>query len=285
VTTAFRLAVLSDTHLSSAGTPDGIWNNAIRRSASAQLLRAALNEIAEAGHRHVLVLGDISDDGSPAMIGAALSAITDAGLEAWAVPGNHDVAQDSRALDIAAEHAGGCAVLHHQARRLGETITLAGTGLRSEDGGQSCAATRLADVTATSEQVLLWAGHYPLISQHATLLAAGLRYPGDLTNLQQARAAAERHAGPIVVLHGHLHTAVNCRDGRMLQLGFPAVVEWPHAWTELRVETALSGTTVHTTIRPVAGDWSQCNRNTLLASAEQTWKLNDGRWHAASATA
>jgi 3',5'-cyclic AMP phosphodiesterase CpdA len=285
VTTAFRIAVLSDTHLSPAGTPDGIWNNTIRRSVSAQLLRAALTEIAEAGHRQVLVLGDISDDGSPAMIGAALSAITDAGLEAWAVPGNHDAAQDPRALDIAAEQATGCVVVHHQPLRLGGGIALAGTGLRSDDGGQTCAATHLADVTAATEQVLLWAGHYPLISQNAALLAAGLRYPGDLANLQQARAAAERHTGPIVVLHGHLHTAINGRDGRMLQLGFPAVVEWPHAWADLRIETSLSGITVHTAIRPVAGDWSQCSRNTLLASAEQTWKLNGGQWHAAGATA
>lgn len=277
--TALRLAVLSDTHVSPAGTPDGIWNNAVRRSVSTQLLRAATREITDAGHHRVLVLGDISDDGSPETIGAALSVIADAGLEAWTVPGNHDTAQDHRALDIAARHISRCVVLHHQPLCLGDSITVAGTALHSEDGGQTCEAANL--VAAPTSRVLLWAGHYPLISQETALLDAGLRYPGDLTNLQQTRDTAERHPGPVIVLHGHLHTAITTQAGRMLQLGFPAVVEWPHAWTDLRIETSPSGTAVHVAIRPVAGNWSRCSRNTLLASVEQTWQLDGERWCAA----
>lgn len=216
------------------------------------------------------------------MMGAALSAIADAGLEAWIVPGNHDTAQYSRALEVAAEQVSGCVVLHHQPLRLSDSFTLTGTALRSRDGGQTCEATCLAEAAAITSRVLLWAGHYPLISQEATLLSAGLRYPGDLINLQQARDAAERHSGPIVVLHGHLHTAVTAQNRKMLQLGFPAIVEWPHAWTDLRIETSPSGTTVRTSIRSVAGDWSQCARNTLLASTEQAWQLDSENWRATS---
>jgi len=69
-----------------------------------------------------------------------------------------------------------------------------------------------------------------------------LRYPGNLANLRHARQAAERFDGPIVVLHGHLHTAVTRRTGRILQLGCPAVVEWPHAWMDVTVETGTGGT-------------------------------------------
>lgn len=281
--TAFRLAVLTDIHLSAAGTPDGTWNNPTLRSVSSQLLSQAVGEIAAAGHRHALVLGDISDDGSQEMIGAALVAIAEAGLETWAVPGNHDAAQDPHALDIAAERVSSTVALHSQPVRVRDSITLAGTGLRSNDDGQTCEAVNLPDVTAITSQTLLWAGHYPLISQKAALLAAGLRYPGDLRNLQQARAAAEKHAGPIVVLHGHLHTAITSLDGKMLQLGFPAMVEWPHAWTDLRIETSPGGATVRTAIRSVAGNWPQPTRNTLLASTEQAWQLAGGRWRAAGA--
>ena len=281
--TAFRLAVLTDIHLSAAGTPDGTWNNPTLRSVSSQLLSQAVGEIAAAGHRHALVLGDISDDGSQEMIGAALVAIAEAGLETWAVPGNHDAAQDPHALDIAAERVSSTVALHSQPVRVRDSITLAGTGLSSNDNGQTCEAVNLPDVTAITSQTLLWAGHYPLISQKAALLAAGLRYPGDLRNLQQARAAAEKHAGPIVVLHGHLHTAITSLDGKMLQLGFPAMVEWPHAWTDLRIETSPGGATVRTAIRSVAGNWPQPTRNTLLASIEQTWQLAGGRWRAAGA--
>jgi 3',5'-cyclic AMP phosphodiesterase CpdA len=285
LTTAMRLAVLSDVHLSPAATPDGTWNNTLRRSVSPQLLQAALAEIMQAGHRRILLLGDISDDGTPEMIGAALSAIANAGLECWAVPGNHDAALDSRALDVAAEQISGCQVVHHEPLRLGDCVTVAGPGLRSSDGGQTCEATSLPGVSAVASQILLWAGHYPLLSQEETLLAAGLRYPGDLMNLRQARGAAEQHAGPILVLHGHLHTAVTQREGRILQLGFPALVEWPHAWTDLRIETSPGGTIVRTAIRPVAGNWSRCGRNTLLAAPAQAWRLTGEGWSAVSAPA
>jgi len=252
---------------------------------SAQLLRAAVKEIAAAGHQHVLVLGDISDDGSPALIGAALTAITDGGLEAWAVPGNHDLAQDSHALAIAAEGIKrGVAVLSAPAR-VRDSIDLAGMALRSDDRGQTCEAVNLPDVTAVTSQLLLWAGHYPLVSQKAALLAAGLRYPGDLRNLAESRAAADRYQGPIVVLHGHLHTAITSQDGRMLQLGFPAVVEWPHAWTDLRIETSPLGATVRIAIRSIAGRWSHRPQDTLLTSTRQNWQLAGGRWQAAAARA
>jgi 3',5'-cyclic AMP phosphodiesterase CpdA len=282
--TVVRLAVLTDIHLSPVGTPDGSWNNRTLRSVSSQLLRAAVDDIA-AGHRHALVLGDISDDGSQEMIGAALLAIAEAGLETWAVPGNHDASRDPHALDIAAERVSSAVALGSQPVRVRESITLAGTRLRSSDNGETCEAVNLPDVTAITSQTLLWAGHYPLISQKAALLAAGLRYPGDLRNLERARAAVERYAGPIVVLHGHLHAAITSLDGKMLQLGFPALVEWPHAWTDLRIETSPGSATVRTTIRPVAGNWSQPTRNTLLAGTEQTWQLAGGRWRAAGARA
>jgi len=276
-----RFAVLSDTHISPAGTPDGRWNNATRRSRSAEILGSALAEIVSAGHSRVLVLGDISDDGSPAMIGAALSLIEDAGLTAWVVPGNHDTADSADAIDVAATGVRECAVLHRAPLRPGPGLTLVGTGLESADGGQTCTAVHLPETAGCTEGLLLWAGHYPLLSQRARLRVAGLRYPGDLLNQQQARGAAERFPGPIAVLHGHLHAAVTRHAGRILQLGFPAVVEWPHAWTDLTIETSAGGVLVQTTTRPVAGHWSRRERNTQLAATEQSWQFSHGQWRAA----
>ena len=278
MSTVIRFAVLSDIHLSPAGTPDGSWNNVTRKSVSADLLRAAVAEIAAAGHERVLVLGDISDDGSPELIRAALAAIGSAGLTTWAVPGNHDAARDQRALDLAAEPLDGCVLLPRRPVQLDDAIALVGNGLRSTDGGLTCAATSLADVTAVTAQLLVWAGHYPLISQAEVLLAAGLRYPGDLTNLAAVRRAAERQAGPILVLHGHLHTAVTAQDGRILQLGFPALVEWPHAWTDVRLDVSPARTMIRAALRPVAGHWSEGTRNSLLAGPDQAWQLARGSW-------
>ena len=275
-----RFAVLSDTHISPAGTADGVWNNATRRSRAGEILKAALAEIVRQGHSTVLMLGDISDDGSPETIRRALSMISQAGLTAWVVPGNHDTAQHADAIDAAAGPVSACTVLYQAAQQAGPGITLVGVGLESADGGHTCTAAHLADVTDCLDSLLLWAGHYPLLSQRARLRTAGLRYPGDLRNLHEARRAAERCTGPIVVLHGHLHTAVTRRAGRILQLGCPATVEWPHAWTDLTVDADSSGARVRVWTRPIAGEWSTCERNTQLVPLEQSWRFGHGRWHA-----
>jgi DNA repair exonuclease SbcCD nuclease subunit len=280
MSTEIRFAVLSDIHLSPAGSADGSWNNVTRKSVATGLLGAAVAEIVAAGHDRVLVLGDISDDGSPEMIRAALAAIGAAGLTTWAVPGNHDAARDPRALELAAAHLPGCEVLARRPVRLSDTIALVGNELRSSDGGLSCAAASLPDVTALAAPFLVWAGHYPLVSQEANLLAAGLRYPGDLTNLGHARLAAERQDGPVLVLHGHLHTVVTAAEGRLLQLGFPALVEWPHAWTDVRLDVSQGRAAIRTQLRPVAGHWSEGTTNTLLAGPVQEWELERGRWQA-----
>ena len=278
---AIRFAVLSDTHLSPEGTPDGIWNNTTRRSASAALLQAALAEITESGHEQVLVLGDISDDGTVAMIRAALGAIAAAGIRAWIVPGNHDVALSPEALDAAAIGlTATCALARKGPQRLAGSVAAVGIGLHSDSGGQTCQATSLPDVAALAGRLLLCVGHYPILTQQARLRVAGLRYPGDLVNLDHARAAVERFDGPIVALHGHLHTAVTRRVGRILQIGLPAVVEWPHAWTDFTLDMASDNPTVHVEIRPIAGEWSRCERDTVLSGMAQTWVFDAGRWRA-----
>ena len=202
------------------------------------------------------------------------------------MPGNHDAARDHRALDLAAEPLAGCVLLPRRPVLLADAIALVGNGLRSTDGGLTCAATSLADVTAVTAQLLVWARHYPLISQAEVLLAAGLRYPGDLTNLTAARRAAERQAGPILVLHGHLHTAVTVRDGRILQLGFPALVEWPHAWTDVRLDVSPAQVMIRTALRPVAATGrrapgtacsrARSRRGSWRAEAGQTQRVNIG---------
>jgi Calcineurin-like phosphoesterase len=276
-----RFAVLSDTHISPAGTADGVWNNATRRSRAGEILMAALAEIVGHGHSTVLMLGDISDDGSTETIRRALSMIAQAGLTACVVPGNHDTAQRADAIDAAAAPVSSCTVLHQAPQPPEPGIALVGVGLESADGGNTCTAARLPDVTDCTDDLLLWAGHYPLLSQRARLRTAGLRYPGDLVNLQDARQAAERFTGPIVVLHGHLHAAVTLRAGRILQLGCPATVEWPHAWTDLTVDTGAGGARVRAWTRPIAGEWSKCERNSQLVPLEQSWQFGHGSWHAA----
>ncbi len=273
-----RLAVLSDTHLATPGTPDDVWNNVIRRSVALPLLRAAVNDVVERRHTTVLVLGDISDDGSPELISNALSVIADAGLAAWVLPGNHDAAVRPDAVEAAVRSVAACTVLYRSAQRPVPCIAVTGVGLESGDSGQTCTAVDLPDVTGTAQELLLWIGHYPLLSQAGRLRAAGLRYPGDLLNLAQVREAALRFPGPILVLHGHLHTTVTRRSKRVLQLGCPAIVEWPHAWTDLTVRVDSGRVRLQATTRAVPGEWSHRQRNTQLVDPHQSWRFDSGHW-------
>jgi hypothetical protein len=52
-------------------------------------------------------------------------------------------------------------------------------------------------------RLLLWASHYPVLSQRGRFRAAGLRYPGDLRNLSHVAKRIARFDGPVLVLHGH----------------------------------------------------------------------------------
>ncbi len=231
---------------------------------------------ARTGTGRVLVLGYVSEFGVTDMIAAALGTISDAGLRAWVVPGNHDVALSTNALSTAAETLTSNVALETDHPRQCEGITVCGHGLRSRDGGQTCQATNLPDPARFHSRLLLSATHYPLLSQHAYLRVAGLRYPGDLLNLDEARAAAERFQGPILVLHGHLHTAVIRHVGRILQIGSPTVVEWPHAWTDASIEFTSDTVRIRTALTPIPGQWSTGGRNSVLAEREQNWAFTTG---------
>jgi hypothetical protein len=273
-----RFAVLSDTHLAPPGTPDGRWNNATRLSASRELLDAAAAEIVAAGHDRVLLLGDVSDRGTSAMIGAAVETLSAAGLAPWVVPGNHDVSSSPDALARAVEGSGlGVALRLEHLGAPGE-IAVGGHDLHSDDGGGTCQATDLPDLAPVDDRLLVWASHYPVLSQESRLLAAGLRYPGDLLNLAEVRAAVGRFGGPALVLHGHLHAALVDHAGPILQISVPAVVEWPHAWTDASIEVTAATVLVRTSLVPIPGTWSSAGVNTVLDEREQRWVFGAGRW-------
>ena len=280
-----RFAVLSDTHMSPAGTPDGKWNNVTCRSLCRELLAAAVTGIASSGIGQVILLGDVSDGGEPAMIAAALAAITGAGLRVFAVPGNHDVILSPDALAEAATGHPDVTVLGEQHQEMRPDVVLAGHGLRSHDGGRTCEAIEVPDPGGAGARLLLWASHYPVLSQQDRFRAAGLRYPSDLRNLGHVAERVGRFDGPVLVLHGHLHASAVGQAGPVLQIGVPAVVEWPNAWTELTLEVAPDAVTVATALHRIPGTWPEAVAVTTLAQPAQHWIHAAGGWAQAPAAA
>lgn len=274
-----RFAVLSDIHLAPPGTPDGTWNNVTRLSVSGDLLAAAAADIVAAGHDRVLLLGDVSQFGDQQTIAAALRVTSGAGLRSWAVPGNHDVIKTPEVLAAAVEGvAGSHGLPGSPASGADGQIALHGPGLRSGDGGQTCQATHLPDLTKVRARLLLWASHYPALSQHSRIEGAGLRYSGDLLNRADVSSGLLRFSNPVLVLHGHLHCAIVAQAGSVLQIGVPAVVEWPHAWTDVSIDVTDMAISVRTALHPIPGSWSADGVNSVLADREQNWVHDSGRW-------
>lgn len=280
-----RFAVLSDTHLAPAGTPDGAWNNPMRLSASRDLLRAAVGDIAAAGLSDVLLLGDVCDRGDRDMIAAALGEVASAGLHAWAVPGNHDVSVSPDALTQAAERGAHSTVISQGYLAADPGIALCGHRLHSDDRGQTCEAIDVPDPAGSRASLLLWASHYPVLSQQGRFRAAGLRYPRDLRNLSYVAGRIARFHGPVLILHGHLHAAAVKHAGPALQIGVPAAVEWPHAWTAVTIQSTPTTAAVHAAIKPIPGPWPAPTAPTTLASSKQEWAYTAGGWIRSPASA
>ncbi len=107
---AFRVAVIADAHLHATDADFGHGAAPVPRPASdvvkstrvfnetGPVLRHVLRDIADRGIRHVVLLGDLTDDGQPAMLEALQRILDEArasGLTFWAVPGNHDLYADT----------------------------------------------------------------------------------------------------------------------------------------------------------------------------------------------
>jgi 3',5'-cyclic AMP phosphodiesterase CpdA len=268
------LAVVSDIHAAGPLTRDAVWNNALLYARSLELLDRAIAQIRSAGLTSVLVLGDISQHGDIEYVDRALRAFAAAGLEVWAVAGNHDVAWNADTVDLAADDVPGVTVLQPTFDHIVAGTRAGGQPLSSADGGQLCTATAVPDPGPATAGLLLWATHYPVLSRAAAVGDAGLRYPGDLLNLADVQGPLVARTAPVLVLHGHLHVATVTTQGTLLQLGVPALVEWPHAWTTVTIgDDGSVGSELH----PVAPEVER-TVDTMLAAPVQSWRWDSGTW-------
>jgi 3',5'-cyclic AMP phosphodiesterase CpdA len=266
-------AVISDIHAAGPLTRDAVWNNTMLFARSLELLGAAIAQIRAAGLTSVLVLGDITQHGDIEYVDRALRALATAGLEVSAVAGNHDVAWSPMTVDLAAADVPGVTVLQPTFDHGLAGLPAGGQPISSEDGGRLCTATAFPDPGA-ADGLLVWATHYPVLSRATVVAVAGLRYPGDLLNLGDVQAPLLARTAPTLVLHGHLHLVTVATHGTLLQLGVPALVEWPHAWTTV---TIGADGAVTSELHPVAPEM-QPTVDTILAAPKQSWRWDTRVW-------
>lgn len=277
-----RLAVLTDMHVCPVETADGTWNNPTRYSRSRDLLFEAAEAVRRENIDHVVVLGDISNDGDQGSVVDALVTLTRLGRRVWAVPGNHDVMAQPCTVLAAAEVVPGANALSSSPVVLDGDLSIAGVELESADEGRTCTATNLPDRVPNDPGLLVWASHYPVLSVQGPMRARSLRYPGDLINRSEMERAIAERSRPTLVLHGHVHAAIGATRAQMLQIGCAPLVEWPHAWTLLDIDRAPMGWVVRAERRPVVDD--EAAVDTTFSAAVCAWTFADRSWRETEAT-
>lgn len=267
-----RIGVITDLHLSTPDTPDGRWINTQPLARSAALLDSAVHLLSGADLDALALLGDLAEHGSPQELEMLRARLAIVPAPVWAVAGNHDLAQLDDPLahaDLRSPGQRGCHV---------DELHIAGGTLRHTGGEEY---VDVIDPTATSWRAgaaVVWLSHFPVLATATTVGAAGLPHAGDLTNRSQIADTLSTHAGPVIVLAGHLHIHLALRANNILQLDHPALAEWPHGLAILDIAQTEEGLHVHWHVEHLALR-AGAPVNTMLADADEYWCWRESSWH------
>lgn len=253
-----RVGVVSDIHVVPDTTKTGEWNEPIRYDRALPRLAQALDWFRDEHVDAVLILGDLSDDGDVESIRDALDVCAQH-LDApgYVLGGNHDAPLGTLGHEVDARPP-----LAYVNDGLIRSVPF-GTAHQRWHGDLRFTVEPHAPKT---EDLLILACHYPLISRRRALEARGLRYAGDIEDVEQQTQALSRRRAPTVVLTGHLHVDDAHAEGRVLQLVNPPIVEGD-GWASIvaidpigivdREVRALDADTVRrTSFRYAEGRWA-----------------------------
>lgn len=256
--TAARVGVVSDVHVTPDLARTGRWNELLHYDRALPRLALALEWFAGEDLDAVFILGDLSEDGDAESLRQALDACArTVDAPGYVFGGNHDAG-----------------LLEHLSQEVDARPPLAlvpdgivrgvpfGTAHATWHGGMRFTADVQAPET---DDLLLLAGHFPLISRRRALEARGLRYAGDLEDVEQQTAALRGRRAPTVVLCGHLHVDDAHADGRTLQLVNPPVIEGD-GWASVL------------TVEPVGVVHREVRALDAARSSRTTHRYADGRW-------
>lgn len=256
--TAARIGVVSDVHV----TPDidrtGRWNELIHYDRALPRLAKALDWFKDEDVDAVFVLGDLTEDGDEASLQQALDQVKE-GVDApaYVFAGNHDGA----VLDQLSQQVDSRPPLALVPDGLVRGVPF-GTAHVAWHGGLRFTANVEAPET---DDLLVLATHFPLISRERAVQARGLRYAGDLEDVEQHTNALAKRTSPTVVLCAHLHVDDVHAEHRALQLVNPPVVEGEGGASLLTIEPVGI---VHREVRGLDVDTRR----------EHTYRYADGRW-------
>lgn len=210
----------------------------------------------------IAVLGDLVMFEDEASLEAGMSRLAAFGKPVLIVPGNHD-GQDWTAMVAR--------LLPDQTPPAWPPIVRA-VGVRVE---QDPERWWTGGITLPAAGPVVVLSHFPLVNVGQYLTDAGFPYAGDATWDDSLDGIQERDS-PIVALSGHVHVRYEQAAGAVLQLGFAALIEPPHAAAVLDLredDEGLAVTIEHADIAPHAVDVVP-----VISADRSTWRYRQGGW-------
>ncbi len=268
-----RLLVVADAHIAAPGAAPQRWHNELVFEDSDQRLVAALRAKERFGAELAVLLGDVLNSPDERAVPTALAEPPVAGLRL--VTGNED---PPTLREIAPP--GSLASLEGELR--GSWLRLAGIHAVSEDGG---ATARIADPLPAEPwegETVALLSHFPLLSRRAELAEHGLAYAGDLLDRSPWAEALLARSAPSIVLCGHLHARDSVSAGRVLQLGFGALIEPPHEIGVVELDPGNGYPRVRRRTLELGGTVPDCDP--ALAARVEEWAFDGDCWQLVEAT-
>jgi predicted phosphodiesterase len=267
-----KFGVLADLHWSVAPGATARWHAGYDFGGLADRCAATVEALVAHGCEVLAIAGDLTHDGDEASCRAALDGVLSvAPVPVAVVEGNHDVRLDRTLVPHRSEvgedwrHAEVVAEQH--------LLTLGAVGVDREGGWARDRDPRMAaDGLAT---VLV--SHFPLVPHADRLAAAGLPFPGELTDRGLLLELLTATRTPAVVLSGHLHVRDAIAHENVLQICVPALVERPHEAAVVDVDP-LAGVVRCTRIRGAGSAPARGAEPWLLSPSDERWAFAGGSW-------
>jgi hypothetical protein len=201
-----KVGVITDIHVAPADSAPDAWHNPYDFDGTEGRLASALELFGEEGVGAVFVLGDLAHFGDDASLARVERVLAASPAPTWIAPGNHDLIVGLPAFATKQPRDARIAIL---------------TPTKEHGHWSAAAELELGDEPA------LVLSHFPLVSRREALSAAGLKYAGDLVDQPDLLAALQQRPTPTIVFSGHLHVRDSVAEGPVLQLLFPATIEYP----------------------------------------------------------
>lgn len=271
-----RLGVLTDIHLCPPSSPPSGWHNPHQFDTVRERLAQSIAFLNRQNIDRLVVLGDSTHGGDPASLREVLALLAESTAPVWIIPGNHDLDQGPNTLNLAAADFPSIDVLDSTPQPLTDGWQVLGAGLAVAEGGGYVIEPALDAATwgATATLVL---SHFPLLSFDEIVRGAGLKYAGDLVNLNAIVGPLLDRTSPTLILQGHMHVRAVQQQNAVLLAACGAQIESLFEATVLDLGENTASWQA-TAINPI---WD--GNKVDLADPTQAWTWTGSCWQRASA--